>query len=343
MQQEDDTDQGDDDALLEQRLLQRVDGRIDQIGAVVDRHDLDRLRQAACDVREALLDVLDDVEGVDAETLQHDATGDLALAVEFGDAPALVRSELDMGDIPQQHRGAVAGLQDDVAEIVDVLDVAFAADDVFELGELDGAPADVGVAGADRFPDLLHADAAVAHPLRVEDHVVLFDEAADARDLGHSFGLGQRESQIPILDRARVRQVQFLRHHRVLVNPADAGRVGADRRCHAARKPGGGAVQELHHARARPVDVGAVLEDDVDERHAEEREAAHHLRLRHRQHGRRQGIRDLVFDHLRRLSWIFGVDDDLRIREVRDRVQRQVNQRVEAGGGRKTGAEQHQQ
>ena len=132
--------------------------------------------------------------------------------------------------------------------------------------------------------------------------VVLLDEAADARDLGDAFGLGEREFQIPVLDRARVREVQLLRHHRILVDPADAGRVGADRRRHAGRQPRRRAVEEFEHARARPVDVGAVFEDDVDKRDAEEREAAHDFRLRHGQHRGRQRIGDLVLDHLRRLA-----------------------------------------
>ena len=106
MQQEHDADQRDDDALLEQRVLERVDGRVDQVRAVVDRHDLDRLRQAARNLREALLDVLDDVERIDAEALQHDAAGDLAFAVQFGDAAPFVGAELDAGDVPQQHRRA---------------------------------------------------------------------------------------------------------------------------------------------------------------------------------------------------------------------------------------------
>ena len=129
---------------------------------------------------------------------------------------------------------------------------------------------------------------------------------------------------------ARVGEVQFLRHHGVLVDPADAGGVRADRRRHAGRQPRRRAVEEFQHARARPVDVGAVLEDDVDERDAEEREAAHHLRLRHRQHRRRQRIGDLVLDHLRRLAGIFGVDDDLGVGEVGDGVERQMQQGVES-------------
>src|ERR1700722_4849405 len=148
MQQEHDTDQRYDDALLEQRVLERGDGGVDQVGAVVDRDDLDRLRQAAGDLLEALLDVFDDVERVDAEALQHDAAGNLTLTVEFGDAAPLIGAKFDARHVPQQDRRAVIGLQHDVAEVVDTLEVTLAADDVFELGKLHRAAADVGVAGA---------------------------------------------------------------------------------------------------------------------------------------------------------------------------------------------------
>ena len=343
MQQEDDADQRHDDAFLEQRVLERFDRRVDQIGAVIDRDDLDRLRQAAGDLLEALLDVLDHVERIDAEALQHDAAGHLALAVQFGDAAPLVRPQLDARDVAQQHRRSVAGLQHDVAEVVDALQVALAADDIFELGEFDGAAADIGVAGADRIAHLLHGDAEIAHPLRIEDDVVLLDEAADAGDLGDAFRLGQREFQVPVLDGARVREVQLLRHHGVLVDPADAGGVRTDGRRHARRQPRRRAVEEFQHPRAGPIDVGAVLEDDVDERHAEEGKAAHHFRPRHRQHRGGQGIGDLILDHLRRLTRIFRVDDDLGVGEIRDGVERQMRQRVDAGGGREAGAEEHQQ
>ena len=131
--------------------------RVDQVGAVVDRHDLDRLRQAAGDLGEALLDVVDDVERIRAEALQHDAARDLALAVQLGDAAPLVGAELDARHVAQQHRRAAVGLQHDVAEIVDALQIALAADDVFELGQLDGAAADIGVAGADRVAHLRQA------------------------------------------------------------------------------------------------------------------------------------------------------------------------------------------
>ncbi len=236
MQQEHDADQRHDDTFLDQRMLERVDGGLDQGRAIVHRHDLDRFRQAAGDLPEPRLDVVDDIERIDPEALQDDAAGHLPLAVQFGDAAPLVRAEFDPGHVAQQHRGAVIGLQHDVAEIVDALEVALAADDIFELGEFDGAAADIGVAGADGVAHLLHGDAAVAHALRIEDDVVLLDEAADTSHLGDAFGAGQREFQIPVLDRPGVGEVQRLRHHRILVDPAHAGGVRADGRCHAGRQ-----------------------------------------------------------------------------------------------------------
>jgi hypothetical protein len=183
-----------------------------------------------------------------------------------------------------------------------------------------------------RVAHLLHGDAEVAHALRIEDDVVLLDEAADAGDFGDALRLRQRELQIPVLDGPSVGEVQLLRHHGVLVDPADAGRVRTDRRRHARGQPRRRTVEEFEHARTRPIDVGTVFEDHVDERYAEEREAADDLRARHGQHGGRQRIGDLVLDHLGRLAGIFRVDDNLGVGEIRNRIQRQMNQGVDPGG-----------
>ena len=99
VEQEQDADQRDDDAFLDKRALERLDGRLDEVRAVVDRHDLDALGQAGGDFGKPRLHALDDVERVLAEALQDDAAGDLALAVELGDAAALVGAELDPGHV----------------------------------------------------------------------------------------------------------------------------------------------------------------------------------------------------------------------------------------------------
>ncbi len=50
MKQEDDNDQAHDNCFFEQITLQRLDRRIDQIGTIVARHDLDAGRQRGCDL-----------------------------------------------------------------------------------------------------------------------------------------------------------------------------------------------------------------------------------------------------------------------------------------------------
>ena len=95
MQQEDDADERDDQALLDQRALQRIDGAVDQSRAIINRLDADAFGQARRDLGEAPFDVVDDRERVLAEALKRDADDDLALAVQFGDAAAFVGGELD--------------------------------------------------------------------------------------------------------------------------------------------------------------------------------------------------------------------------------------------------------
>src|SRR6185369_6430776 len=89
MQQENETDEGDDDAFLDEGMLQVVDGPVDQLRAVIDRLDMNALGQALGDIGDLRLHIVDDVEGILAETLQGNAADDFALTIQFGDAAAL--------------------------------------------------------------------------------------------------------------------------------------------------------------------------------------------------------------------------------------------------------------
>ena len=74
---------------------------LDQLGAVVDRHDLDAARQPGAQRRQLGLDRGDRVERVLARTHHDDAAGGFAFAVELADAAAHVRAELDARDIAE--------------------------------------------------------------------------------------------------------------------------------------------------------------------------------------------------------------------------------------------------
>ncbi len=341
MQQEDDAHERNDQAFLGECRLERRDRALDQLGAVVDGHDLGAGGQAGGNLRELCLHVVDDGERVLAKALHGDAGDGLAFAVELGDTAAFVRHQLHAGDVAQQHRSPVLRLQDDLLDVLRSTEVAAPAHHELGLGQLHHAAAYVHVRLADGVAHLGQRDLEGLQASRIDDDRVLAHEAADAGDLGHAVRLGDGEADLPVLRGSELGKRALGRHHGVLVDPADAGRVGTQRRRHAIGKLALGGGQIFEHARTRPVEVGAVLEDDVHEAHAEEREAAHDARLGHAQERRRQREGHLVLHHLRRLARVFGVDDDLGVGEVGDGVERHLAHGVDAGAGEKAGAQKH--
>ena len=159
VQQEDDADERDDDALFRERPLQRLDRVVDQVRTVVDRDDLDAFWQRRRHVGKPRLHVVDDVERILSEALQGDAAGDLAFPVEFGYAPALVRTKLDPRHVLQQDGRSLVDLEHDARQVGDAFDVSPAPHDEFEFRKFDGAPADIHVAAPDCIADFRQRDA----------------------------------------------------------------------------------------------------------------------------------------------------------------------------------------
>ncbi len=99
MQEEDDNHQGDHDPFLDQACLQSVYGAVDQAASVVDRFDLDPLRdRRRLHLRDFGFDPLDDIEGVFAVAHDNDAAHGLADAIELTHAAADIRAVADLGD-----------------------------------------------------------------------------------------------------------------------------------------------------------------------------------------------------------------------------------------------------
>ena len=86
---------------------------------------------------------------------------------------------------------------------------------------------------------------------------------------------------------------------RVLEDPPDAGRIGTDHRVHAVWQLPADTLEILDNSTARPVDVGAVLEDHVDVRDSEVGDATYGLYSWRRQQSRHQGIGHLIFNEIR--------------------------------------------
>ena len=127
--------------------------------------------------------------------------------------------------------------------------------------------ADVAVAALDGAPDLGEREAVGEQRVRIDLHLVLADVAADARDLRDARDRLQLVAEVPVLDGAEIRQIVTSGpiDEGVLVDPPDARRVGTERGRDAPWQASGDEVQGLEHAAPCPVEIGPVLEDDVDE------------------------------------------------------------------------------
>jgi len=342
VKEEDDAHQADDEYLLEQLLDQRADRFLYEVGAVVRRDDLDARRQRRLDVSEFPFDAVYDVERVLAVAHHDDAADDFALAVELRDAPPHIRAvRYDAQVLYQDGDAALAGGDRDILYIFERRYVAPAADHVFLAAQLHDAAADVLVGAADGGHDLAERDAVGGELVGVDFDLVRLLEAAHARDLGDAGHGLEPILEVPILKRAEGSEVVLARfiHERVLEDPPHAGGVRAEGGRHAGGQLLAGLAEVLQDAAARPIHVGAVLEDDVDEGEAEEGVAADDLDARRRQHRRDERVRYLVLHQVRAAARPLGEDYDLDVGEVRDGVEGDARDGPDAPGHGERGEE----
>ncbi|MCY1291972.1 hypothetical protein D9M70_411790 [compost metagenome] len=223
-------DQGDDDELLDQLLAQVEHGPLDQLAAVVGGDDLNAVGEAFLQLFELGLHGGDGVAGILAAAQDHHAADGFPFAIEFGNAPSHLRSELDGRHIAQRDRGALGRqLQRHGAEVGEGFQVAGRPDHEFGLAKLQYRTAGFLVGFADGFGHLVLGNSQGCKADRVHLNLVLPDHAAHRGDLGH-IGQGlQLELEEPVLQRPQLRQVVGAAavHQRVLEDPADPGGIRA--------------------------------------------------------------------------------------------------------------------
>ena len=147
MKQEDDDHQADDDRFFEQVALQRFDGCIDQIGAIVSRHDLDAGWKRGRDLAQLLLHSVDDVQRVHALAHDDDPADGFAFAIPLCDSFADIGAEAHRSQIAQQDRRPVLAADGNRCEIVQRAQIAETADHVLCAAQVEHATADFIRAG----------------------------------------------------------------------------------------------------------------------------------------------------------------------------------------------------
>ena len=307
---------------------------MDELAAVVGRHDLHAGRQRRRDFLQLLLDAVDDGEGIFAVAHHDDAADHFALAIELGHAAAQIRTEVHGADVLHIDRRAVHDREGNIFDVGEGFDVAAAAHVILGGADLEDFAADVVVRQADLCDDIGERDAVGGEFVWVEIDLVFLDEAADGRDFGHALDGLQRVAQVPVLKAAQFREIVFaaLIDKRVFVNPADAGRVGADHGIHALGQRAADGVEIFDHARSRPIDIRPVLEDDVNERFAEHRLAAHELDVGRGDEAGGNRIGDLVLDEVGRAAVPIRVNDHLHVAEIGYGIERRALQRPKPAG-----------
>ena len=94
-----------------------------------------------------------------------------------------------------------------LAQFLDVLDVAFDAQDEFLFRHLDGASADFAVAPLDGHLDLRERQVVGAQLHRVHGHLVLLYEAADRGDFRDALDRRELILEMPVLHGAQFLEV----------------------------------------------------------------------------------------------------------------------------------------
>ena len=177
----------------------------------------------------------------------------------------------------------------------------------------------------------------------VHGDLVLPNEAAHAGDFRYAGHARQFVFEEPVLQGTQFAQVVAVGLEHVHERPADPGGVRPEGGYDPLGQLPGDMAQGFEDPGPRPVEVGAVLEDDGDEGEAEVRIAPDDLGERRAEQLRGQRVGHLVFDQARRLPRVLRVDDDLDIGEVGNRVERCPVQRVDADRSHEDGDQRNQE
>jgi len=211
-----------------------------------------------------------------------------------------------------------------LAKILQIAEIARGAYHIFGLTHLHNRPAGFLIGRLDRADNFPMRHPERSHAVGIEYDLILFHHPAHTGDLGYAGNGLEFIAQEPVLQTSQPRQIMAAGaiDQRIFVNPPYPGRIGTKRRGHAVRQIVLNLTEIFQHARARPVEIGPVFEDDVNKAVAEHRIAANRLHTGHRQHGCRERIGDLVLHNLRCLTSKVRADDNLHVGQIRQGIDR---------------------
>ena len=265
--QENQNHKADDDQLFDQRVSQGVDRAVNEIRAVVCRHNLDTGWKTGLQVEKLRFHLPDHIPNILPVTDHDGSSRHLTFAIQFRNTPSHFRPEFDTCDVTYPNRCAVVTNSDGkVLNVCKRLDVAASPHHVLFACHLQAAPAHLVVAVADCLHYLRQRNLVGKQAIGIDVHLILLDEPAHRGHLRHARYALQPIAQVPVVEGAHLLEVVLsgLVHQGVLECPADARGVRAKLRGGAFGKFATEFAHVFEHARPAPIDVRAFLENHVD-------------------------------------------------------------------------------
>src|SRR5204863_5861321 len=147
-----------------------------------------------------LFDAVDDVECVLAVAHDDNSANDFATPVEFSNTAPDIAAEMDVANIFQIDGRAVFHFENDILDVLDLFDVAAAADVILGCGDFENFAADIRVTQLNRVDDVAERDVVGHESVWIDNDLILLHETASRRDFGDIFHRGERVTQIRILN-----------------------------------------------------------------------------------------------------------------------------------------------
>ena len=176
-----------------------------------------------------------------------------------------------------------------------------------------------------RLHDLVERHVVRAHQARIDLHLQRLDAIAPDRDVGHAGHRHEPELDRPVGDHRQVHHVVGLRRDADLHDPAGRRqRLQHHRHAGRLRQLRDRELHALLHALPRLHQIGAHLEQQPDLRQALHRRGADDVNARHAAERVLHRNRDQLFDLGGGHPRTFGLDFDLRRRELGEHVDRHL-------------------
>ena len=175
--------------------------RLDQVRAVVVGRDVHPGRKQVVppDLGDLGAHALERAPRVAADLHEHDPLDDVVVAVVAHDAEPRRVADRHVRDVADANRRSALGRDDDVADVVEAADQADAAHVEGLFADVQDVGPDVLVRRRERREQRRERQTVAAQPVRVDVHLVLLDEAAEAGDVDDAVDLLELPLQDPVL------------------------------------------------------------------------------------------------------------------------------------------------